>query len=535
VTHLVDTAMLDLRLQARHKLFAVGIVVAVSAGIAARALLAVAAVSVLLPGIWLGAVGSTTFMFVAGMVLLEKGERTLDALIVTPLDVGTYLASKVLTLTGFALVESLIVLVLGHGIRGVSFGPLVLGITFLGAMYTLAGIAQVVTHSSVTDFLVPGAFVSLTLLQLPFLDAFGVWSHPLLYLVPTQATVVLMKGAFTDLSLWQWGYGVGYSSVSIGAAAWLAHRRFERHIVTGSSLSSGEVVARTGGTATQGQEVRHPVADIAAAPATQSPARTTGPPELPTLTCAGIARGLVVTDVKHISRDRFIPFLLAYSLVLAAAVRFGVPPLTAVLSRRYGIDLMPYYGLISSFVALTAGASLVGLVLGFLLLDARETRLLDAISVTPLTFDRFVAYRVAMPMVLAAGLNPLCAWIGGIGLPALGPMLLLALAGVPFAGIGTLAVATFADNKVQAFAILKLLGGVGMLPMVAYFIDAPQQYLFGLFPPYWIFKAWWVAVEGGSAWWAYALIGLLTNLALLAWMTRRFEQVVRRGSVSTDS
>ena len=250
------------------------------------------------------------------------------------------------------------------------------------------------------------------------------------------------------------------------------------------------------------------------------------------MTWLDIARGLMITDAKHIARERFIAFLLAYSLVLAAAVRFGVPPLTTILLRRYGIDLVPYYGLISSFVALTAGALLVGLVLGFLLLEARETRVLDALAVTPLTFDRFLTYRVAMPMVLAAGLNPLCAWIGGIGLPATGPMIVLAGVGVLFAGLGTLALATFADNNVQAFAVLKLVSGAGMLPMAAYFIEGPLQYLFGVFPPYWVFKAWWVAVDGGSSWWVYALVGVLSNLVFLRWMKRRFERVVHRGEAS---
>ncbi|MEE2897926.1 MAG: hypothetical protein VX815_05605 [Gemmatimonadota bacterium] len=250
------------------------------------------------------------------------------------------------------------------------------------------------------------------------------------------------------------------------------------------------------------------------------------------MTWLDIARGLVITDVKHIARDRFVTFVLAYSLVVAAAVRFGVPPLTTTLSGRYGIDLVPYYGLVSSFVALTIGSSMIGLVLGFLLLDARETRVLDALSVTPLTFDRFVVYRVAMPMVVAAGINPLCAWIGGIGLPAVGPMIGLAVAGVLFAGISTLALATFADNKVQAFAVLKLVSGVSMLPMAAYFIEGPLHYLFGVFPPFWIFKAWWVAVDGGSTWWVYALVGVLTNLVLLGWMKSRFERVVHRGNAS---
>ncbi len=247
------------------------------------------------------------------------------------------------------------------------------------------------------------------------------------------------------------------------------------------------------------------------------------------MTWLEIARGLVVTDFKQIARDRFLAFILVYSIILALAVRFGVPSLAAVLAERYGIDIVPHYRLISSFIGLTLGAGMVGLVLGFLLLEARETRVIEALSVSPVTFDRFLTYRVAMPMVLAVGLNPLCAWIAGIGLPRWGPLMALALVGVLFAGITTLALATFSDNKVQAFAVMKIISGAGMIPLAAYFIDGPSQLLFGLFPPYWVFKAWWVAVDGSATWWRYAVIGAATNIVFLGWMKRRFERVLHKG------
>lgn len=231
MTHLATTMGLDVRLQGRNNLYTIGLVVALMTGGVGRWFLNVAGVAALLPGLWLGAIGSTTFMFVAGMVLFEKSERTLDALIVTPLPIRTYLVSKVATLTGFALVESLIVLFVAHGIQGVAYVPLVLGIVFLGVLYTLAAVALVVSHTAVTDFLVPGGIVALTLLQLPFLHAFGFWTHPILYVVPTQATVVLMKGGFEPLAGWQWAYGIGYALTGIAAAAWWARRRFEIHIV----------------------------------------------------------------------------------------------------------------------------------------------------------------------------------------------------------------------------------------------------------------------------------------------------------------
>ncbi|MEM7582763.1 MAG: hypothetical protein AAF560_05240 [Acidobacteriota bacterium] len=227
---LLATLALDVRLQARHALYPIGIVVALSIGLALR-WLERATVAALLPGLWLGAIGSTTFMFVAGMILFEKSERTVDALVVTPLPIPTYLTSKVVTLSGFALIESFIVLLLSHGVGNVAPLPLLLGIVALGVMYTLVGIIQVVSHHSVTDFLVPGGIVCLTVLQVPALDAFGVWFHPLLYLFPTQAPVMLMKGAFGELSTGQWLYGVGYSLGAIVVFAGWAHRRFQRCMV----------------------------------------------------------------------------------------------------------------------------------------------------------------------------------------------------------------------------------------------------------------------------------------------------------------
>jgi fluoroquinolone transport system permease protein len=58
-----------------------------------------------------------TFYFMGGLVLLEKGEGTLEAQVVTPLRSREYLASKVITLAGLALVENLVIVGAGYGWR----------------------------------------------------------------------------------------------------------------------------------------------------------------------------------------------------------------------------------------------------------------------------------------------------------------------------------------------------------------------------------------------------------------------------------
>ena len=62
-----------------------------------------------LPPLVFGNLVMVSFFFVGGLVLLEKGEGTLEAQVVTPLRVGEYLGSKIATLALLSLVENLII------------------------------------------------------------------------------------------------------------------------------------------------------------------------------------------------------------------------------------------------------------------------------------------------------------------------------------------------------------------------------------------------------------------------------------------
>jgi fluoroquinolone transport system permease protein len=214
-------------------LYHIGIGVALVPGLGARQFLDREVIGFLLPVFFLGALGGTTFMFVAGMVLFEKCERTLDALTVTPLKTRDYLLSKLATLTAFGAVESLIVLLLAYGPADFNAAALLAGILIMGALYTLIGIAQVVRYDSVTEFLMPGAILVSAVLQLPFLHALDIWPSPIWYVVPTQAPLLLMKGAFRPIATWEWFYAIGYSVVGLAASYRLAEGQFTKYIVRG--------------------------------------------------------------------------------------------------------------------------------------------------------------------------------------------------------------------------------------------------------------------------------------------------------------
>ena len=85
---------------------------------------------------------------------------------------------------------------------------------------------------------------------------------------------------------------------------------------------------------------------------------------------------------------------------------------------------------------------------------------------------------------------------------------------------------SMAGNKVEGFALAKAAGVVPAAAAVAYFVEMPWQWLFGIVPTYWPAKAFWIATEGGQGFMTFLIVGLLFHLALLWALLRRFDRVV---------
>ena len=230
MSRLVATLRLDITLQARSKLYAMGIGAAVLVGMVGRFLLDPSYAGRIMPAFYLLGVGSTTYVFVASLVLFEKSQGTLQALGASPLRSWDYINSKLITLTGFALIESLIVYALSFW--GVPFSPvpLLTGLAALCVVNTLIGVGQIVAHDTVTSFLMPGALLVGTILQLPVFFVLDIGPALAWYLVPSQGPLLLMLAAFEPLQAWQWVYAVGMSISAIAVSAWWARRRFARFI-----------------------------------------------------------------------------------------------------------------------------------------------------------------------------------------------------------------------------------------------------------------------------------------------------------------
>lgn len=214
--------------QHRHGFYYVsGGVVAILAGLLTQ--LPDAAAPIVLPGFLANALFITTFYFCAALVLLEKGERTLTALVVTPLRPEEYLAVKVVTLVTLALVENLLILLLGYGLP-FNLLWLAIGLMSLALLYTLVGFMAVVRYEGINEFILPSIGV-LLLLALPLVDHFGLWRSAVWYLHPVQPGLVLLRAAFGPQPLWQIVYGLVGSALWGAGLFYAARPVFERFVV----------------------------------------------------------------------------------------------------------------------------------------------------------------------------------------------------------------------------------------------------------------------------------------------------------------
>ena len=157
-----------------------------------------------------------TFYFTAGLMLLERAEGSLVALIVTPLHAGEYIVARCLTLGLLSTIEGLVVILLS----GTAFAvlPLLLGLVIGASLLTMAGTMLVARYREFNSFLMPSMLWS-TLLILPAITGLAHWDHPLIWLHPLQPVMVLLRGALQPLVWWEWLYAL-LGSLVVVVGAW---------------------------------------------------------------------------------------------------------------------------------------------------------------------------------------------------------------------------------------------------------------------------------------------------------------------------
>ncbi len=149
----------------------------------------------------------TALLFAAVIVLFEKDQQTLIAIKVSPLPLAAFLISKALTLSALATLCGWLMAAIAYGLH-FNHGIFLAGVFLTALVFSLAGLWLGMISSNFNNFLAKVVGIMI-FLGIPFISMFG-FDYPWLYVFPSKATLLLIEGAFSGLSILNLLYGVLY-------------------------------------------------------------------------------------------------------------------------------------------------------------------------------------------------------------------------------------------------------------------------------------------------------------------------------------
>ncbi|NJO89122.1 MAG: ABC transporter permease, partial [Chloroflexia bacterium] len=146
-----------------------------------------------------------------------------------PIKFENYIWSKAFSLTILALPICFGIVFSAHGFsfNYFAFISAVLFSSLLFALLGFIGVARVQTFNQYI-IIIPLFFAPAII---PLLDLFDLWFHPLLYLIPTQASLLLFRASFEPISFFEWTYAISYLTIWLAAARYFAVKAYKKHLL----------------------------------------------------------------------------------------------------------------------------------------------------------------------------------------------------------------------------------------------------------------------------------------------------------------
>ncbi|MBN2010949.1 hypothetical protein JW960_16490 [candidate division KSB1 bacterium] len=230
---------------------------------------------------------------------------------------------------------------------------------------------------------------------------------------------------------------------------------------------------------------------------------------------------LSIADAKNISRDSTLLLILFGPFAVFGLLKFLIPFATSMLLDKLSFEFIPYYPLIVSFMILIP-SMMFGLLTGFVILDERDEEIISYIAITPLRRTGYLAYKILSSFVVSFLFCFVVIYLTGLSTipwkyaPGIAAMVALE------APITTFFLAAFAENKVEGLALSKVVGIMFFAPFIAYFVKSGWSYVAGIFPPFWITKAFFAAQAGASSYWLFLFAGVIVHVIFIFLLVKKF-------------
>lgn len=190
-------------------------------------------------------------------------------------------------------------------------------------------------------------------------------------------------------------------------------------------------------------------------------------------------------DLKQLLRDPIMAVLSVAPLLLIIVFKIMILYLVPFIQTFVEFDVLPYLEYVLVFVVMMCGAML-GIVTGFMMIDDRDGKIAELMSVTPLGRGGYLANR----LLFAASLTMLYSILGYyvlnvVELPLATILFMSLLSSIYSITIGLL-IFIFANDKVKGLTFAKAINALSLFAFTDLLALKWLSVLSWFFPSYWI-------------------------------------------------
>lgn len=197
---------------------------------------------------------------------------------------------------------------------------------------------------------------------------------------------------------------------------------------------------------------------------------------------------LLTKDARVIARDPMMALLVVYPLLIAALTRL-IPNWVTV--EHLDVYLAP--------TAPTVAPSMVGLILGFALIEERENRTWLLLRVVPLSETALVGYLVGASGVFSCLTALISSYVYGLGVSHWPLFIASVVVASLTAPLMAFVLGAIASNKIEGLVVAKILGFIPVTAALVFVLPPVWQSLLFWNPYYWIYLGLLAAFVGPEA------------------------------------
>ncbi len=230
-------------------------------------------------------------------------------------------------------------------------------------------------------------------------------------------------------------------------------------------------------------------------------------------------RMLYTSMVRLLLSDTILIAILIGPLIMGVAFRLGTPLLDTLLIQTLDFTLEPYLKHIDFFL-LYMTAMMLGMLLGFFMLEERDEGVIQYYSITPMTGNTYLISRITLPgisVLIYIGIHFLLftqASYTAIEVLFLSMFLVLQYLLTAMLLLG------LAGNKLEGLVVSKMLGLILLPYGIAAFTDGPIRFVFSIFPSFYIGLA--HSEQPPLSYTLLVVLGMIVTIGLIVFMKKRF-------------